>query len=283
MFYKRISQDFYIQFLRNSMKEVILGVLSLPAQIMIIFVCIILIILVILKIKKSTLKKEINSQKSSREEYIEELTKTKKSGKSPEEKVDLLNDISKRIFEEKYGLNQKSTYNDLTKKLRERGQEQLSIFSKQMSLCYYSGEKLNKEKINKLIEDLIKIIMTTDHDIEKVDKKKSKFDLKRIKKNSDNNLTKYGYLNTIQKNPGIYTDLKKSFELTNRRILDLNKLIRELYTKGDKKTKQKIKRAVNNYKKQTSNIAQKTESPFKRCILQQNILKEHFKEIELLK
>ena len=265
------------------MKDVILKVLSSPPTIIITIVCIVIIILIILKIKESVLKKEINSQQSSKTIYLNELTKIEKSSNTPQKKLDLLNTLSKKIFEEKYGLEQKLTYNDLTEKLRKKEQEHLSIFSKQMSHYYYSGERLNNKKINNLIEDLIKIITTINYDFDKVDKKKRRLDFKIIKKNPEDNLTKYEYLNTIQKNPRTYTDLKKSFELINKSALDLNELIRELYTKRDKKTKQKIKRIVSNYKKQISEIAQKTESPFERCILQQRLLKEHFKEIELLK
>ncbi|MFH1238245.1 MAG: hypothetical protein V1491_02295 [archaeon] len=262
------------------MKDIILGILSSPLQIMIILVFIVLIILIILKIKESILKKEISSQKSSKTLYLKELNRIKRYSKTPKEKLDLLNILSKKIFREKYGLDEKLTYTDLSKKLRKKEQKRLSAFSEQMSIYYYSGEKLNDKKINNLIEDLIKIIMTINYNLEKVDKKKLELKPKIIKKN---NLTEYDYLNTIQKNPRTYTDLKKSFELINKQIQDLNNLIKESYYNTDRKTKQKMKNIVNDYKTRLLEIAQKTDSPFERCILQQKILEEHFKKIELLK
>ena len=225
----------------------------------------------------------MNSQTSSKNRYIEELIKIKKSHKISKEKINLLNNISKKIFEEKYGLDQKLTYDDLTEKLRKKEQEKLSIFSKQMSLYYYSGKELNNNRINELIGYLIKIITTMDYDSEEIDKKNSKLGLKRIKKESNNNLTNPEYLNALQKNPKTYTNLKKSFESINEKMLKLNKLIKERYTQGDKRIKREIEETINNYKEQISKISQKTENPFERCILQQKILEESYKKIELLR
>ena len=263
------------------MKEVILGVLSSPIQIMIISVGIILILLEILKVKKSTLKKELKSQKSSRDLYIKELVKIEKSDKTPKEKLDLLNDISKKIFKEKYDLDEKLTYSDLAKTFLEKEQEQLSTFSNQMSTFYYSGKKLDNDKIDELTEYLMKIIVAH-HDTENIKKKHSKLDFKRIKKEPDYGLTNSAYLEILQKNPRTYTDLKKSLESINDETMDLNKLIKKLYTNSDKKNKQKIEKVIKNYKKQASNITKKTKNPFKRCMLQHKLLEEYFKKIELL-
>lgn len=265
------------------MKEVILGVLSLPSGIMITSVSILIIVLMILKVKKSTLKKELKSQKSSKDEYINELIKIEKSSKTPKEKLNLLNNLSKRIFKEKYGFDQKLAYAELTEKLRKNGQEKLSIFSKQMSILYYTKRELSNYEINELINYLIRIITTTNHDSERINNKNLNLGLKQIKKGLDKGFKKSEYLNALQKNPGTYTDLKKSFELINKKTLDLNKLIKELYTRADKKTKREIKKITDDYKKQISKITRKTENPFKMYILQQKLLEEYFKKIELLK
>ena len=66
-------------------------------------------------------------------------------------------------------------------------------------------------------------------------------------------------------------------------MLKLNKLIKERYTQGDKRIKREIEETINNYKEQISKISQKTENPFERCILQQKILEESYKKIELLR
>ena len=264
------------------MKDVILGVLSSPAQIMIIFVLIILIVLVILKIKRSKLEKEFRSQRFSSDAYIKGLIKIEKSLKVPREKLDSLNEISKTIFEEKYGLDPKLTYNELTEKFRKRGEKQLSIFSKQMSLFYYSGKELTNNQIDELIEYLMKIILKINRDSKIRYEEKLKIDFKKLKRESSKGLTDSEYLSALEKNPKTYTELKQSLKLINEDTKRFNRLIEELYTRGDKKTKQRIEEVINSYKKQVSIISQKTENPFKRSILQQKLLDEHFKKIELL-
>lgn len=264
------------------MKDVILEVLSSPAQITIISVLIVLIILIILKFKKSILEKEFKSQRFSRDAYIKELVKIEKSIETPKEKLDSLRDISKKIFEEKYGLDPKLTYNKLKEKLKKKGEKELSIFSKQMSLFYYSGRELTNGQVDKLIEYLIRIIIKINRYSEKKYEEKSGLDFRRLKKEPSEELTDTEYLEALEKNPKTYTELKQSLKLINEDTKRFNKLIDELYTRGDKKIKEKIKGIINSYKKQVSMVSQKTTNPFKRSILQQKLLDEHFKKMELL-
>ena len=264
------------------MKDVILGILTSPAQITIISVIIVLTILTILKFKKSILEKEFKSQKFSRDTYIKELVKIEKSTKTPKEKLDSLSEISKTIFKEKYGLDPRLSYGELKERLQKKGEKELSIFSKQMSLFYYSGRELTNDQVDELIDYLIRTIIKINRYSEKRYEEKSKLDFKKLRKEPSEELTDTEYLGALEKNPRTYTELKQSLERINEDTKRFNELIEEIYTRGDKKTKQKTNEIINSYKKQVSMVSQKTKNPFKRSILQQKLLDEHFKKMELL-
>ena len=185
------------------MEEVISKILTVPLSIWITCVIAVISIAIALTIVEKRLKEKRLIQEKEENSNILEIKKLRKSTKPVREKLVLLNKLSKELFKEEFGIDSRTTFSELSEESK-KFPTKVSGFSKEMASTYYQEETLTEEKLNYLIDSLLKI-KSPDEKKEKVVKAKSIRKVKRrrtpIVKTKKKSLVKIPNKKVIKKKP----------------------------------------------------------------------------------
>lgn len=114
---------------------------------------------VILKLVETKLETKLKTQKKDRNIFYLKKIKEIKKQKLPNEKtVEQLNGIARDFFKEAFKLNYNLEYSKIINEFKNKGKKECLIFSTTVSEILYSGKKIEKNKIDSLVNSLEKII-----------------------------------------------------------------------------------------------------------------------------
>ncbi len=105
--------------------------------------------------RKDILKKPQTVKKIK---YIEDLEIEKHTHKSLDDKILILNKISKQFFNEVFGFSENDNFDYLLREFKKLKQKKCSDFCNEMIRLHYSKTDLTREKVNFLMNNLIKLI-----------------------------------------------------------------------------------------------------------------------------
>lgn len=121
-------------------------------QLAIILIIIILFFVIwILYKKNENIDQDLKNEKQKYFSYFQEIEKLKISKETPEEKFNILNELTKDFFKQYFKLKSNLTYLELSKNFHKKNKEDFSDFCKSMSDLDYSNKKTDKSQVDKLI------------------------------------------------------------------------------------------------------------------------------------
>jgi hypothetical protein len=128
----------------------------------IIFVLVILaILIIILKVIEKEYQLKLELKKKDRNIfYKRELNKIKETKRAPEKIIEVLNIVARGYFKEAFNSPYNLEYLELVDEFERLGKKECVIFCQLMSELAYSGDKIDEDKINNLLNLLDKIIDT---------------------------------------------------------------------------------------------------------------------------
>jgi len=268
-----------------------------PIYVLIAFITISVLAAIILTIIELRLKKKVDSCKNKTENvYVSELRKIAASNKDAEKKLDLVNDLAKRFFSEFLNISPLLTYSEMAEEFKKRKEEKLKEFCELMLFAYYSGEKIDNEKINEIIRKL-KAIMekNLNYEINKLDfykkmtpelenfslyKKQSEVVLKNImldnselmKEENPNKIKKL-----VEENPKAAKDLEKSSMFLRKAHKIFISIFRRIYPKLPEAQQDKLKEIVTRWREEQKSIV--TKNPFLYQLLELKLMDKYFKKV----
>ncbi|MDO8517284.1 MAG: hypothetical protein Q7S33_04105 [Nanoarchaeota archaeon] len=141
--------------------EVISGLINNPVYLLIAIIALMIILIGSLYLIERKVKKEVKTIKKSEELfYINQLKALGKAKRGYAEKLNYINKISKRIFNEAFNLDEKLSYVELRDEFSKRKERKISIFCELMVETIYSDKEISDEKIRAIILRLIEILET---------------------------------------------------------------------------------------------------------------------------
>lgn len=129
--------------------------------ILIIVLALLIIVAIILAILNRRLKKRIIFKEVKEEKEIflrNEIANLRASKKSNEALLNSINSFAKNFFKEAFLINQNLDYLELRDIFTQKEQPKIALFCHKMLQALYSGGNIRKEEIDKLVDDLEKII-----------------------------------------------------------------------------------------------------------------------------
>ncbi len=132
-------------------KIILLGVFSL----------ILLIVIITLFFVNRKLKKKVNIKElvDEEEDFLKKnLNELKNSNKPPEILLNSIDLFARNFFLENFKLDSNLDYSEMIRIFKEKKKDRLAIFCKKMLEILYSGERINKDKIKILLDELENII-----------------------------------------------------------------------------------------------------------------------------
>jgi hypothetical protein len=107
--------------------------------------------------KNKKIKEEILKENERQHFYKNELDSLKKQSIPLKNKLNKINELTRKYYKEHYNLDDKLTYLELAEQLKEKNQQPASKFCEKISELNYSGKSLTEQKINDLIDSLTSI------------------------------------------------------------------------------------------------------------------------------
>ena len=129
--------------------------LLIPLAILIILL---IIILWILYKKNKKVFKTLSIEKKKLSIYKNGLQELKTTSKEPNKDFKKLNKLTRSFLKEYFNLSQSKTYLELATHFKKQNQPEYTTFCKLMSKTEYSGNKITKEKLDKLVSMVSKIV-----------------------------------------------------------------------------------------------------------------------------
>ena len=126
-----------------------------------IFSLVLLIVITTLFVINKRLKRKVNIKEIEEEEedFLKiGLNELKNSGKSPEILLNSIDLFARNFFIENFKLNPSSDYAEMKRIFREKKKNKAAIFCHKILEILYAGERIKKERINDLLNDLEGII-----------------------------------------------------------------------------------------------------------------------------
>ncbi len=132
-------------------KIILLGAFSL-----VLLIAIITLFFVNRKLKKKVSIKEIEEEE---EDFLKrQLNELKNSGKSPEILLNSIDLFARNFFLENFKLNVGLDYSEMVRIFKEKKKNRLAVFCQKMLEILYSGERVNRDRIRILLNELEDII-----------------------------------------------------------------------------------------------------------------------------
>jgi len=235
--------------------EVITNFLNLKWIIIVSSISLVLLIIIfILYSIEKKLKKKLDTHNQKNNFYKNKLEKLKKSKLTPEQFIDRLNNIAKDFFKEAFNLPYSLEYSELTEEFRKKGKKECITFSELMIETAYSGEKIEKHKLNiltGLFEKIIDKNKIITQEEEKPEEKKEEIGVEEpekksseLEKESKQKLKKPSIIKSILKNKKQIKTKSEKLRLKkqDKRTIEMaNKSIKEENRKKIKSAKRLIR------------------------------------------
>lgn len=114
---------------------------------------------ILLNLEKK-LKKKVEVEKEIEENlYVTKIAQLKQSEKTVSELLNEISNLSKKLFNEKFGIPQNLGYSEISKTLEAQKRPRISELCKRIEWALYSGEEIDKFEVEKLLQDLERIII----------------------------------------------------------------------------------------------------------------------------
>lgn len=114
---------------------------------------------ILLNLEKK-LKKKVEVEKEIEENlYVTKIAQLKQSEKTVSELLNEISNLSKKLFNEKFGIPQNLGYSEISKTLEAQKRPRISELCKRIEWALYSGEEIDKFEVEKLLQDLERVII----------------------------------------------------------------------------------------------------------------------------
>jgi len=114
---------------------------------------------ILLSLEKK-LKKKVEVEKEIEENlYVTKIAQLKQSEKTVNELLNEISNLSKKLFSEKFGISPNMGYSEISKTLEAQKRPRISELCKRIEWALYSGEEIDKFEVEKLLQDLERIII----------------------------------------------------------------------------------------------------------------------------
>jgi hypothetical protein len=120
---------------------------------------VVVLVILILTIVEKVLDKKIKRKQAEEELFFKEKIEYLKSKENkPDEFLILFNEIALEVFKEALNLEKTPDYDEVARIFKKRGNIRASKFANKIQLILYSGGKIDKGKLDSLINELVTLI-----------------------------------------------------------------------------------------------------------------------------